>query len=59
MLSEYVLSPLVLTLQAMSEKPLRFSELESENASLKSRNKLLVDTAANSALLEEQVRGDL
>ena len=49
----------MLTLQAMSEKPLRFSELESENASLKSRNKLLVDTAANSALLEEQVRGDL
>ena len=40
----------------MRDKLEKFNELERENISLRSRNKLLVETAANSALLKEQVR---
>ena len=43
--------------QVMKDKLERFGELERENRSLGSRNQLLVQTAANSELLQEQVTG--
>lgn len=46
----------VLQRKVMRDKLEKFNELERENISLRSRNKLLVETAANSALLKEQVR---
>lgn len=46
----------VLQRKVMRDKLEKFNELEKENISLRSRNKLLVETAANSALLKEQVR---
>merc|ERR1712142_723662 len=45
----------VLQRKVMKDKLERFNELEKENISLRNRNNLLVDTAANSALLKEQV----
>ena len=36
--------------QVMRDKLERFSELERENVSLRNRNQLLVETAANSAI---------
>jgi mitotic spindle assembly checkpoint protein MAD1 len=44
----------VMQRQVMKDKLERFSELERENVSLRNRNQLLVETAANSALLQEQ-----
>jgi len=46
----------VLQRKVMRDKLEKFNELERENISLRSRNKLLVETAENSALLKEQVR---
>lgn len=46
----------VLQRKVMRDKLEQFNDLERENISLRSRNKLLVETAANSALLKEQVR---
>ena len=45
----------VMQRQVMRDKLERFSDLERENTSLRNRNTLLVETAANTALLREQV----
>merc|ERR1719209_1359911 len=45
----------VLQRKVMRDKLERYNELDKENISLRNRNNLLVDTAANSALLKEQV----
>merc|ERR1719228_674761 len=45
----------VLQRKVMRDKLEKYNELERENISLRSRNKLLVETAENTALLKEQV----
>ena len=45
----------VMQRQVMRDKLEKFSDLERENTSLRNRNTLLVETAANTALLREQV----
>ena len=45
----------VLQRKVMRDKLEKYNELDKQNISLRNRNNLLVDTAANSALLKEQV----